>query len=339
MLQEKLQAIEEQAAAAFGAASSVKDLYEQKVKHLGKKADLALLMREMGKLSPEERPLFGQKVNEVKERLEALYEERERSLQAAELQARLEEERLDMSLPGPRRRAGKKHPIPMVIDEIVDIFSRLGFSVRLGPLIEQDRYNFEALNIPKDHPARDMQDTFYVDAQHVLRTQTSPIQIHSLENESLPLRILGPGAVFRSDYDVSHLPMFHQIEGILVDKQVSMADLKGILAYFAKQFFGEKVKIRLRPSFFPFTEPSAEVDCSCPLCDGKGCRMCGHSGWVEVAGCGLVHPNVFTQAGIDSQQWQGLAFGMGIERLAVVKYGVSDIRYFNENDLQFLAQF
>ncbi|MAF90756.1 MAG: phenylalanine--tRNA ligase subunit alpha [Bdellovibrionaceae bacterium] len=339
MLQDKLQAIREEAVAAFKAATSSKDLYDQKVKYLGKKGSFSELMKEMGKLSKDERPKFGQLVNEVKNTLEDLFKELTDALKEKELNASLEDERIDMSLPGNRMRLGKKHPINMVIDELVDIFSRIGFSVRLGPLIERDRYNFEALNIPADHPARDMQDTFYIDEQHVLRTQTSPIQIHSLENESLPLRVLGPGAVFRSDYDVSHLPMFHQIEGILVDKEVSMADLKGILAYFAKEFFGPNVKIRLRPSFFPFTEPSAEVDCSCAVCDAKGCRMCGHTGWIEVAGCGLVHPNVFKEAGLDAEKWQGLAFGMGIERLAVVKYGVRDIRLFNENDMDFLGQF
>lgn len=339
MLQEKLEEIKKQAVEAFGSANDTKALYDEKVKFLGKSGSFSGVMKEMGKLSKEERPAFGKLVNEIKKELEEKYQEKFSELETAELNTKLEDERIDMSLPGPEFSIGNKHPINMVIDEIVDIFSRIGFSVRLGPLIEKDRYNFEALNIPKDHPARDMQDTFYIDETHVLRTQTSPIQIHSLENEDLPLRILGPGAVFRSDYDVSHLPMFHQIEGILVDKEVSMADLKGILGFFAKEFFGKDVKIRLRPSFFPFTEPSAEVDCSCALCDGKGCRMCGHTGWVEVAGCGLVHPNVFKEAGIDPDKWQGLAFGMGIERMAVVKYGVEDIRLFNENDTEFLSQF
>ena len=252
MLQEKLDEIKKQAVEAFSAAVETKALYDQKVQFLGKSGSFSLLMKEMGKLAKEERPSFGKLVNEVKAELELLYQKQWAELETKELNAKLESERIDMSLPGPNKFLGKKHPIPMVIDEITDIFSRIGFSVRLGPLIEKDRYNFEALNIPKDHPARDMQDTFYIDETHVLRTQTSPIQIHSLESESLPLRVLGPGAVFRSDYDVSHLPMFHQIEGILVDKEVSMADLKGILAFFAKEFFGEDVKIRLRPSFFFF---------------------------------------------------------------------------------------
>ena len=339
MLQSKLEEIKKQAVEAFSGADSTKSLYDQKVQFLGKSGSFSGLMKEMGKLSKEERPAFGKLVNEVKSELENLYQSQFTKLESKELNAKLESERIDMTLPGDSIQLGKKHPINMVIDEITEIFSRSGFSVRLGPLIEKDRYNFEALNIPKDHPAREMQDTFYIDETHVLRTQTSPIQIHSLETEELPLRVLGPGAVFRSDYDVSHLPMFHQIEGILVDKEVSMADLKGILAFFAKEFFGKNVKIRLRPSFFPFTEPSAEVDCSCALCDGKGCRMCGHTGWVEVAGCGLVHPNVFKEAGIDPEKWQGLAFGMGVERMAVVKYGVEDIRLFNENDVEFLEQF
>lgn len=339
MLEAKLKEIKELAVKAFEQAQDSKALYDEKVRFLGKKGSFSEVMKEMGKLSSEDRPKFGKLVNEIKSELEKIYTLQEANLKTKELNVKLNAEKLDMTLPGPKFNLGAKHPINKVIDDIVDIFSRIGFSVRLGPLIEQDRYNFEALNIPKDHPARDMQDTFYIDEHHVLRTQTSPIQIHSLENEKPPLRILGPGTVFRSDHDVSHLPMFHQIEGILVDRKVSMADLKGIIAYFNREFFGQSVNTRLRPSFFPFTEPSAEVDCTCTVCSGEGCRMCSHTGWVEVFGCGLVHPNVIKEAGLNPDEWQGLAFGMGIERLAIIKYGIEDIRLLVENDTRFLEQF
>tara|TARA_B100001248_G_scaffold39480_1_gene25245 strand:+ start:2201 stop:3223 length:1023 start_codon:yes stop_codon:yes gene_type:complete len=339
MLDDKLKELEEASLTAIAKAVSTSDLYQVKVEYWGKQGKVSLLMREMGKMPKEERPEFGKKVNQLKTKLESAYTEKESSLKAEELSAKLEKERIDMSLPGPWEARGAKHPLSQVTEEIVDIFTRLGFSTRSGPLIEKDYYNFEALNIPKDHPARDMQDTFYIDQEHVLRTQTSPIQIHSLEQEDLPLRVLGPGAVFRVDADVTHAPMFHQMEGMFVDEKVSLAELKGVLSYFNKEFFGSEVKTRFRPSFFPFTEPSAEVDCSCPECGGSGCRLCSFSGWIEVAGCGLVHPNVFLQAGIDANQWQGYAFGMGIERLAMVKYGINDIRLFVENDERFLEQF
>ncbi|MBX9765813.1 MAG: phenylalanine--tRNA ligase subunit alpha [Bdellovibrionales bacterium] len=339
MLKAKLETVKNEALQSFKSASSSQALYDLKVKILGKTGGLSLLMRELGSLSAQERPQFGQLVNEVKRELEKVYEETELALKKVEFEAKIAAESLDMTLPGPQMTVGSQHPVQVVIDEIVDIFTRLGFSVRTGPLIEKDRYNFEALNIPKDHPARDMQDTFYIDETHVLRTQTSPIQIHSLETEQLPLRVLGPGATFRCDSDISHSPMFHQIEGMLVDKKVSMSDLKGILAFFNREFFGSDIKTRFRPSFFPFTEPSAEVDCSCVICSGKGCRMCQMSGWVEMGGCGLVHPNVFRNVGIDPEEWQGLAFGLGIERLCIMKYGVEDIRLFFENDLRFLGQF
>ena len=246
---------------------------------------------------------------------------------------------MDLTLPGPQIPLGAKHLIPSVIDEIVDILSRIGFSVRTGPFIEDDFHNFSALNIPADHPSRDMQDTFYIDETHVLRTHTSPIQIRTMETEKPPIRILAPGGVFRHDYDASHSPHFHQIEALLIDKNVSMADLKGTISYFIKEFFGSNIKTRFRPSFFPFTEPSAEVDCSCPLCEGKGCKMCKQTGWIEIGGSGLVHPAVLKSVGIDSKEWQGFAFGFGIERMAIIKYGVNDIRLFMENDMRFLEQF
>jgi phenylalanyl-tRNA synthetase alpha chain len=339
MLDEKLKQIQEQAEREFTTAASSKELYDIKVKYLGKQGSLSLIMKDMGSLPKEDRPEFGKRVNVVKDALEALYAKIEADLGSVELLKQIDSQKIDMTLPGPKIELGSKHPIPMVIEEMVAIFSRIGFSVRTGPMIELDKYNFEALNIPKDHPARDMQDTFYIDTNYVLRTQTSPIQIHSLEKETLPLRVLGPGAVFRVDADATHSPMFHQMEGMFVDKKVSMADLKGILSFFNKEFFGPEIQTRFRPSFFPFTEPSAEVDCTCPGCSGKGCRLCSNTGWIEVAGCGLVHPNVFEQAGVNSKEWQGYAFGFGIERLAMVKYGVNDIRLFSDNDTRFLEQF
>lgn len=339
MLSEKVEKLKQQAREEFSEAQSVKDLYDCKVKFLGKKGEISLLMREMGKLSKEERPAFGQTVNVAKEELEAFYAEREALLKEKELGEKIASESLDLTLPGPHLFKGSSHPVTKVIDEIVAILARLGYSVRTGPLIEEDRYNFEALNIPADHPARDMQDTFYIDDSHVLRTHTSPIQIRTMESEELPLRILSPGSVFRCDSDVSHSPNFHQIEGLLVDKNVSMADLKGTIAFFVREFFGQKMEIRFRPSFFPFTEPSAEVDCSCPICKGKGCRMCSQTGWVEIGGSGLVNPKVLSMAGVDPKQWQGFAFGFGIERMAIIKYGVEDIRLFSENHVKFLEQF
>ena len=331
MLQAALQAIHQ--------SPDTKALYELKVKYLGKQGELSLLMKDVGQLPKEERPAFGKIMNEKKTELEQAYAAREEALKAKELADRVASERLDLTLPGPSRAMGSRHPISLVINEIVAILSRIGYSVRTGPQIEKDWYNFEALNIPPDHPARDLQDTFYIDKTHVLRTHTSPIQIHAMQAEKPPLRILAPGSVFRCDSDISHSPNFHQIEGMLVDRKVSMADLKGTIAYFAKELFGTQMKIRFRPSFFPFTEPSAEFDCSCPICKGKGCRMCKQSGWVEIGGCGLINPTVLEAVGINPEEWQGFAFGFGIERMAIIKYGIEDIRLFSENDVRFLRQF
>lgn len=335
----KLEEIRAQAVSAFQSASTMKDLYELKVQFLGKQGSFSSVMKEMGKLPPAEKPIFGKLVNEVKQALESVYSEKEESLRASELQAKLQAESLDLTLPAPVEALGSKHPISIVIEEISGILSRMGYSVRTGPLIEKDSFNFEGLNIPKDHPARDMQDTFYIDESHVLRTHTSPIQIHALFEEKPPLRLVGVGPVFRCDSDISHSPNFHQIEGFCVDNKVSMADLKGTISFFVREFFGPNLKTRFRPSFFPFTEPSAEIDCQCPICVGKGCSMCKQSGWVEIGGCGLVHPNVFKFAGVPTPEWQGFAFGFGIERMAIIKYGIDDIRLFNENDVRFLRQF
>jgi phenylalanyl-tRNA synthetase alpha chain len=338
-LEARINAIRIEAETAFKAARGSRDLYELKVRFLGKTGSFQSVMKEMGSLPPAEKPVAGKLVNEAKQMLEAVYQECEASLKNREMNEKLKSETLDLSLPGVPAPMGAQHPVSIVTEEITSILARMGYSIRTGPLIETDRNNFEGLNVPKDHPARDMQDTFYVDETHVLRTHTSPIQVRTYENEKPPLRIAAPGSVFRSDSDVSHSPNFHQIEGICVDKKVSMADLKGTITYFVGEFFGKGLKTRFRPSFFPFTEPSAEVDCQCAVCKGKGCRMCSDSGWVEIGGSGLIHPNVLSFAGIDPKEWQGFAFGFGIERMAIIKYGINDIRLFSENNVRFLEQF
>ena len=336
----KLQKIKKQAHAAIDQTNSRETLYKVKVQFFGKQGELSLLMREVGGLPKEKRPEFGRKVNQVQKELQDQYFQKECFLTRRELNEKLEKENLDLSLPGPRVIRGTFHPTTKVIHEIVEILSRIGFSVRSGPMIETDHYNFTALNIPDNHPARDMQDTFYIKGDtSVLRTHTSPVQIHTMENEKPPIRVLAPGGVFRCDSDASHSPHFHQIEALLVDKKVSMGHLKGTISFFVKKFFGPKIRTRFRPSFFPFTEPSAEVDCSCPLCEGVGCSLCSQTGWVEIGGSGLVHPYVLSQVNIDPDQWQGFAFGFGIERMAIIKYGINDIRLFGENDLRFLRQF
>jgi phenylalanyl-tRNA synthetase alpha chain len=338
-VQGQLRAIQVKATTDFKSASDSSALYNFKVQYLGKTGALTEAMKLMASLSKEEKPLFGKLVNEVKAELESLYLVCESKLKSKEIEAKMEAEKLDLSFSVVSPEKGHEHPIFKVTNEIVQIMSRLGYSLRTGPLIEKDYYNFEALNIPPNHPARDMQDTFFVDETHVLRTHTSPIQIHSLENEKPPLRIIGTGSVFRCDSDISHLPNFHQIEGMCVDQKVSMSDLKGTISFFVKEFFGSQLKTRFRPSFFPFTEPSAEVDCSCPICKGKGCSLCKQTGWIEIGGCGLINPKVFEFAKIPYPDWQGFAFGFGIERMAIIKYGVDDIRHFPKNDVRFLKQF
>lgn len=320
-------------------AQDTKALYELKVYFLGKQGQVTALMKELGKLPKDERPEWGQKINGLKTQISELIDSHQSELEIKELNQQIQSEKLDLTLPGPHKDLGSLHPISKVTAEIVNILSRIGFTVRSGPMIETEWYNFEALNIPKDHPARDMQDTFYTTEDHVLRTHTSPIQIHTMENEKPPIRILAPGSVFRCDSDISHSPNFYQIEALVIDQKVSMADLKGTISYFVKEFFGEEMKTRFRPSFFPFTEPSAEVDCSCPICKGKGCRTCKNTGWVEIGGSGLVNPKVLEFVKLDSKKWQGYAFGFGIERMAMIKYGIDDIRLFNENHIDFLKQF
>lgn len=338
-MQEQLAALEETARQAAGAAGSEHDLQQVKARFLGRKGELTAIMKEMGALAPEQRPLVGALANEVKERLEALFEATFAELRAAELGRRLAAERVDVTLPGRRRRRGTRHPITQVTEEIVAIFASLGFGVAEGPEVERDFYNFEALNIPRDHPARDMQDTFYVSEDVVLRTHTSPVQVRTMLNQAPPVRVVAPGTVYRRDSDITHSPMFHQIEGFLVDRKVTFGDLKGILTTFINEYFGGGTGVRFRPSFFPFTEPSAEVDIQCVICGGSGCRVCKQSGWLEILGSGMIDPEVFKAVGYDPEIYTGFAFGMGIERIAMLKYGVNDLRLFYENDLRFLRQF
>ena len=308
---------------------------------MGKKGSLTSLLKKMGSLSPEERPKIGQIANEVRNELEKAWEVKLKELEEVALAKRLEQERIDISLPGYFLPRGHQHPLSKVIEQIEDIFIGMGFTIAEGPEIETDYYNFEALNIPKDHPARDMQDSFYLTEDILLRTQTSPVQVRTMEKMKprLPVKIICPGKVYRHDDDATHSPMFHQVEGLLVDKGVRMSDLKGILLAFSRQMFGEDRQIRLRPSFFPFTEPSAEVDVSCMLCGGSGCRICKGTGWIEILGSGMVHPRVLEMGGYNPKEVTGFAFGMGVERIAMLKYGIEDMRLLFDNDLRFLEQF
>jgi len=338
-MREQLAALERAAAQVAGEAAGEHDLQQVKARFLGRKGELTAIMKEMGGLPADQRPLIGALANEVKERLEALFEKRLEGLRALELQRRLTAERIDVTLPGRRPRHGSRHPITQVTEEIAAIFATLGFGVAEGPEVERDFYNFEALNIPRDHPARDMQDTFYVSDDVVLRTHTSPVQVRTMLNQAPPVRVVAPGTVYRRDSDITHSPMFHQIEGFLVDRNVTFGDLKGILTTFINEYFGAKIGVRFRPSFFPFTEPSAEVDIQCVICGGSGCRVCKQSGWLEILGSGMIDPEVFKAVGYDPEIYTGFAFGMGIERIAMLKYGVNDLRLFYENDLRFLKQF
>ena len=306
---------------------------------LGKKGSLTEVMKGMRDLSADERPVIGSLVNSLKSRFEDSFAARQLELQQQDVAVRLASEKIDITLPGRKTATGTLHPVTLVSDEVVEIFTRLGFAVEEGPEIEQDFYNFEALNIPKDHPARDMQDTFYISDDRVLRTHTSPVQIRTMLNHKPPVRVIAPGTVYRRDSDITHSPMFHQIEGFLVDDHVTFGDLKGILTHFLNEFFGSGHKVRFRPSFFPFTEPSAEVDIECVICHGEGCRVCGKTGWLEILGCGMIDPAVFESVNYDAEKYSGFAFGMGLERLAMLKYGVNDLRLFFENDLRFLKQF
>ena len=337
---EDINKIFKKAKEAFQKAQSEQELYKLKVQFMGKKSLLSLAMKGIKDCPPEEKPILGALFYKIRQDLDSLYNKKKAELLEKSIEASAQKEAMDLSLPGPNLFVGAEHPITKVIDRIVEIFRPLGYSVQTGPLVESDWHNFSALNFPPFHPSRDLQDTFYIGKDHVLRTHTSPVQIRVLESQAPPLAVLAPGAVFRSDSDISHSPMFHQVEGLYVDRKVSLADLKGALSYFLKELFqSSKIKLRFRPSFFPFTEPSAEYDVSCPFCFMKGCSLCKRSGWIEIGGCGLVHPEVFHSVQWDSRKWQGFAFGLGVERLAVILYGIPDIRLFFENDTRFLRQF
>jgi len=325
--------------AAIANAQELAALDALRVEYLGKKGRLTEQLKALGQLRPEDRPKAGQAINEAKEALQAALEARRAELEAETLRRQLEAGRVDVTLPGRGQAVGGLHPITRTMERIEDLFASIGFAVAEGPEIEDDYHNFEALNIPAHHPARAMHDTFYFDARRLLRTHTSPVQIRVMEAQKPPVRIIAPGRVYRCDSDVTHTPMFHQVEGLLVDEGVSFADLKGILDEFLRNFFEQELAVRFRPSYFPFTEPSAEVDIQCVICGGRGCRVCKDTGWLEVLGCGMVHPAVFRHVGIDSERYTGYAFGMGVERLAMLRYGVNDLRLFFENDLRFLQQF
>ncbi len=329
----------QEAEAIIEKADSLDALDKIRVQYLGKKGLLTDQLKQLGKLPAKARPQAGQEINKAKKVLQARIEARKQALQDEVMNARLGSESIDVTLPGRGSRLGGRHPVSRTMERIENLFAQLGFEVATGPEIEDDYHNFEALNIPAHHPARAMHDTFYFDPHTLLRTHTSPVQIRVMEKEGPPIRAIAPGRVYRCDSDVTHTPMFHQVEGLLVDKNVSFADLKGLLDDFLKHFFEKNLKVRFRPSYFPFTEPSAEVDMECVICGGEGCRVCSHTGWLEVLGCGMVHPKVFEHAGIDNEKYTGYAFGMGVERLAMLRYGVNDLRLFFENDLRFLQQF
>ena len=325
--------------AEASAAESLAGLDEVRVRYLGKKGLLTQQLKRIGGLPAELRPDFGKWVNLAKTSVQKHLDQCKAALETAALNQKLGEEKIDITLPGRRPETGGQHPVSRTLQRLEDIFVSMGFSVAEGPEIEDDFHNFEALNIPQSHPARAMHDTFYLEDGQVLRTHTSPVQVRYMEDNQPPLRIIAPGRVYRCDSDVTHTPMFHQVEGLFVDENVSFAELKGVLAEFLREFFDADLKVKFRPSFFPFTEPSAEVDISCVMCGGEGCRVCSHTGWLEVLGCGMVHPEVFRHVGIDSEKYSGFAFGLGVERLAMLRYGVNDLRLFFENDSSFLKQF
>jgi phenylalanyl-tRNA synthetase alpha chain len=328
-----------QAQQQLAAAGTLADLDTIRVHYLGKKGVFTERMKELGKLPPEQRRDAGQVVNALRDSFQTILHARKLSLEDRALQMRLASETVDVTLTGRGQGGGGLHPVTLTLRRIEKLFGNVGFEVVEGPEIEGDYYNFEALNIPASHPARAMHDTFYVDEHILLRTHTSPVQVRVMESRPPPLRIIAPGRVYRCDSDLTHTPMFHQVEGFLVDETVSFADLKGILYEFLRLFFEKDIQVRFRPSYFPFTEPSAEVDIECVICGGGGCRVCKGSGWLEVMGCGMIHPRVFDSAGIDPERWSGFAFGMGVERLAMLRYGINDLRLFFENDLRFLHQF
>ncbi|MCQ2463544.1 MAG: phenylalanine--tRNA ligase subunit alpha [Clostridia bacterium] len=339
-MKQQLEQIRQAALCELDGCAALPELDAVRVKYLGKKGELTAILKQMGKLSAEERPVIGQLANEIRAGLEEAISAKSEQLKAAELEKKLENEKIDVTLPSKKNALGHKHPLSVVLEEVEDIFMGMGFDIASGPEVEWDYYNFEALNIPKEHPARDTQDTFYITENMLLRTQTSPVQIRVMEKQQPPIRIISPGRVFRSDaVDATHSPLFHQIEGLVVDKGITMADLKGCLESFAKRLYGEDTKIRLRPHHFPFTEPSCEVDVSCFRCGGKGCPMCKNEGWIEILGAGMVHPKVLKNCGVDPEVYSGFAFGMGLERLTMFRFSIDDLRLMYENDMKFLSQF
>lgn len=336
MIQEMTEAVKKK----LGEIKTLQELQELKVKYLGKKGEVTSMLKGLGGMAPEERPVFGQKVNKLREELEKLMERRENQVKEKILEQRLQKEKIDVTMPGKNIELGSIHPITQVIQEVEEIFLGMGYSIADGPEVETAIYNFDKLNTPADHPARDLQDTFYITEDIILRTQTSPVQARVMENQKPPIKIICPGAVYRSDtLDATHSPVFHQIEGLVVDKNITMSDLKGTLEMFAKNCLGPNTKVRFRPHHFPFTEPSAEADVSCFVCGGKGCRVCKQEGWIELLGCGMVHPKVLENCGIDSNEYSGFAFGFGVERIAMAKFGIDDLRLLYENDVRFLKQF
>ncbi len=336
---ENLEALASEAKAAIEAAGDGAALEQLRVDYLGKKGAITALLKGLGKLSAEERPQAGAQINLVKQELQGLIGERKATLDASAVARQLAAETIDVTLPGRGQSTGGIHPVTRTMERMEAFFAAIGFEVVEGPEIEDDYHNFEALNIPAHHPARAMHDTFYVDEHTVLRTHTSPVQVRVMESQEPPLKIICPGRVYRCDSDLTHTPMFHQVEGVLIDEHSSFADLKGVIEEFLRVFFEKELDVRFRPSYFPFTEPSAEVDIQCVNCGGDGCRVCSHTGWLEVMGCGMVHPKVFESSNIDTEKYSGFAFGMGVERLAMLRYGVNDLRLFFDNDLRFLEQF
>ncbi len=335
----KLEAILAQALQDLAAINDLNELDKARIEYLGKKGLFTLETKKLGTLDPEQRRTAGQAINFAKDQFQEQLEAKKNLLQSSALEERLANESIDVTLPGRGKSIAGLHPVTTTLRRITKIFSSVGFKVVEGPEIEDDYHNFEALNIPAHHPARAMHDTFYFDAHTVLRTHTSPVQIRIMETEKPPLKVIAPGRVYRCDSDITHTPMFHQVEGFLVDTDVSFADLKGVVYEFLRAFFEKDIQVRFRPSYFPFTEPSAEVDIECVMCNGQGCRVCSNTGWLEVMGCGMIHPEVFKAVNISSDQYNGFAFGMGVERLAMLRYGINDLRLFFENDLKFLEQF
>ena len=339
-MKERLDRIREQALSQIAACDTMEKLNEVRVSILGKKGELTSVLKSMKDVAPEERPKVGQWVNETRGEIEAALESFKAKLEKAMREAQMKAEVIDVTLPAKKAEIGHRHPNSIALEEVERIFVGMGYEVVEGPEVERDYYNFEALNIPADHPAKDEQDTFYITGDILLRTQTSPVQVHEMETGKMPIRMIAPGRVFRSDeVDATHSPSFHQIEGLVIDKNITFADLKGTLAQFAKELFGEETKVKFRPHHFPFTEPSAEVDVTCFKCGGKGCRFCKGSGWIEILGCGMVHPHVLEMSGINPEEYSGFAFGVGLERIALLKYEIDDMRLLYENDIRFLKQF